>query len=232
MFAYSCGGIPRQLFVTSPSSVFALRATARLWCVTNISLWMTYKTILKIILRIMKIFETKRLNIFKAEITEEEVAALFSLWTNSEVVKNVGFPKGIPYTKEKIKQKLENNKDSIFKSSLIVRSKKNDQIIGSCKVGIPDENKLHNIDFMLFPEFHSKGYGSEIVLGIKEYILKNSDAKGIRGTPNIKNIASQKLFEKIGCKKVGQGHGYKKDMPKWLKDSFEELDYFVYVWKR
>jgi len=67
----------------------------------------------------MLVFETKRLDVSKSEITEEEIDALFSLWTNSDVTKNVGFPNGVPYTKEKIRERLEQRNVSIFHAEKI-----------------------------------------------------------------------------------------------------------------
>ena len=46
---------------------------------------------------------------------------------------------------------------------------------------------------MLMPEFH---VNMEVrFLGLKKYIICLYNAKGIRGTPNVKNLASQRLFE-------------------------------------
>jgi len=98
-----------------------------------------------------------------------------------------------------------------------------------CRLAPVDEDGYHNIDFMLFPEYWGKKYGSEIVLGLKEYIIKYSkQAKGIQGTPNIYNIASQKLFEKIGCKKTGQIIFPKTNQSKWLQSSYKEVECFIY----
>jgi hypothetical protein len=50
------------------------------------------------------IFETQKLIIRKAE--EKDVSMFFNLWTHPEVMKFVGFPKGLKVTEGEIRDNL------------------------------------------------------------------------------------------------------------------------------
>jgi RimJ/RimL family protein N-acetyltransferase len=151
------------------------------------------------------LLETKNLYIKKAEVLNKlDINFIVNLFNNPEVMKYVGFPKGLGTTFEKEKNNLQkkyNTDDAIL---LILKKDKN-QKIGSCKIGIPNEDKFCEIDYKLLPNFQGKGYGSEILQGLAEFIFKIKKYRGIKTDPNIDNIASQKICEKIGMKRTGQG---------------------------
>jgi len=148
------------------------------------------------------LFQTKRLLIRKARPNHEDIQLLTTLWNHPEVMKYVGFPKGLQISPEDVKGQVLRNEENPYSSFLIVEEKSDK--IGQCCIGIPDDEDLHNIDFKLLPQYWRQGYGKELISGLAEWICKHSCAKGIKGTPHKKNIASQNLFEWIGCKKKGE----------------------------
>ena len=72
------------------------------------------------------------------------------------------------------------------------------------KIGEPDEKGISEPDLKFFPQFFSKGFGSEVFNAIINYTFENTEAKIIQGTPNKNNIGSQKMQERAGLKKVGE----------------------------
>lgn len=168
-------------------------------------------------------FRTSRLYIKKAELNKQDINFLVKLHNNPEVMKYVGFPKGLGTTFENEKKLTEKNYNT-DNARLLIYKKDNDVCIGACKVGIPNKEGFCEVDYKLFPEFWGNGFGSEILKGLANYIFEVKKYKGIQTTPNQKNVASQKMCEKIGMKKVEEGI-FKA--PK-EKRNMIDVPYFVY----
>ncbi|MFC1521169.1 GNAT family N-acetyltransferase [Elusimicrobiota bacterium] len=151
------------------------------------------------------IFETARLLIRKAEPLPSDVDLLYSVWTNPQVMKNVGFPQGLKTTKEKILSDIKNHDDTEFSQYLIVEAKAGNELIGECKLMLPDKEGVSETDVKLLPKYWGKGYGTEIKKGLICYLFKNTDCSAVQATPNKGNIASVKMQEAVGGKRVGEG---------------------------
>ena len=152
----------------------------------------------------MNTFETERLYIKKAEPILKDSEILTRLHNNPEVMKYVGFPDGLNTTTKKEKSEIE-KKYNTDDAKLLVYTKNNNSCIGSCKIGIQNKKKFCEIDYKLFPKFQGLAYGTEIIKGLAKFIFETKKYKGIETTPNKNNIASQKICEKIGMKKIGEG---------------------------
>ena len=74
------------------------------------------------------VFETPRLIIRKATASEEDVNTLYNLWTNPDVMRNVGFPKGLRITREQIKEQLLKSRESEYNHLLLVETRDNHEI--------------------------------------------------------------------------------------------------------
>jgi RimJ/RimL family protein N-acetyltransferase len=85
------------------------------------------------------IFETRRLKVRAAIL--EDVELFNKLWTNPQVMSNVGFPRGLRITRDEIMDKLLKPVESEFEKMLVVVMKTNDQAIGECKMHPPNEDK-------------------------------------------------------------------------------------------
>ena len=180
------------------------------------------------------VFETERLKAVKAKPDEEDIDFFFCLYTNPEVMKFVGFPGGLRITKREIKEKILFQEASEFDQALIVITKDGTKI-GECKLGTPDENGVSKTDIKLLPQFWNKGYGKEIKAALVKYLFENTGCRGIKATPKKKNIASIKMQESVGAKKISEG---KYVFPENMKTYTIDVEYYEYIlykedwWKR
>lgn len=177
----------------------------------------------------MIIFETKRLIVRKAILSDNDINLFFSLWTNPDVMKFVGFPKGLNITKEEICKIIREQKNSEYDNKLVIELKDDRQLIGECKLGFPDENGISETDVKILPQFWGKGYGTETKKGLIDYLFTHTDCKGVKATPNKLNIASQKMQSRVGGKKVGEGI-YR--FPEYMREYTVDVEYYVYIVSR
>ena len=169
----------------------------------------------------MMIFITQRLIIRKAVSCDEDIDFFYRIWTNPEVVKFVGFPKGLRITKDEIAEGINRQDDTEYNKKLIVELKSDKVAIGECKLGLPDGEGISETDVKLLPEYWGKGYGTEIKRGLVDYLFENTDCISVKASPNKDNIASQKMQEAVGGIRTGEGvfeflsemKGYTCDVP-------------------
>ncbi len=106
-------------------------------------------------------FETRRLVIRRSQSTDNDVEFLHRLWTTPEVMVNVGFPTGLRITQDDVHQQLAKQSDSNFEVRLLAIRKGDQQVIGECKLGRPDKDRISEGDIKLLPEFWRQGFGKE-----------------------------------------------------------------------
>lgn len=89
-----------------------------------------------------------------------------------------------------------------FSNYTVVR-KSDGQKLGSC--GLYDREGVEGIDigFAFFPEFEGQGYGFEAASRIKQAAFGEFGLGLLSAITNKDNMASQKLLEKLGLKRVG-----------------------------
>jgi RimJ/RimL family protein N-acetyltransferase len=172
------------------------------------------------------IFQSPRLTIHEAGTSDADVDLFYRLWTNPEVMVFVGFPRGLKITREQVREDIANANDSEYDRMLIVQLRNSNQPIGECKLGLPDDDGVAHTDAKLLPEFWGQGYGSEIKRGLIDYLFTHTDCKAVRATPNQNNVASQKMQEAVGGKRVGEGV-YR--FPEDKRDYTVDVPYFVYM---
>lgn len=172
------------------------------------------------------VFETERLRVRKAEQTDEDINFFFILYTNPEVMKFVGFPYGLKISKEEITESISAQDISEFDQALLIISKADNKLLGECKLGKPDKDGISETDVKFLPEYWNKGYGKEIKAGLVEYLFRNTDCTGVKATPNKKNIASQKMQESVGAKRICEG---KTIFPENMKEFTTDVEYYEYI---
>jgi len=150
------------------------------------------------------IFETERLQVRKAEANERDIDFYFTLWNSAEVMKYVGFPEGLGITEKEIKKIFSGYDESGYDRTLIVEEKKNENIIGECKLGSPNDKNISITDVKLLPEYWGNGFGKEIKKALCHYLFSNTSCKVVKADPNKLNIASQKMQEFCGGIKVDE----------------------------
>lgn len=146
------------------------------------------------------IFQTKRLLVRKAQTSD--VNFYLQLWNSGKVMEMVGFPDGLKITADIIKKQIENHPQHEFDQTLVVIEKESNKPIGECKLGFPDEEGISHPDFKFIPEYWQKGFGKELVNALCKYVFSKTRTKIVETSPNVQNIASQKIAEAVGGKEI------------------------------
>ena len=163
------------------------------------------------------IFQTKRLKVRKAETSDVEM--YLSLWNCGKVMRNVGFPKGLGISVEKMRKKIECFDQSEFDQTLVILEKESGKRIGECKLGLPNKIGISTTDIKLLPEYWGKGYGKEIKNALCKYLFNNTTAKTIESSPNEENIASQKMQIACGGKEISREvYHFPPEMQRFTED--------------
>lgn len=171
------------------------------------------------------VFETERLFIRKSTASDRDVEFFFRLWTNSEVMINVGFPNGLKITREDVRRQLSSQDDSEYNVRLVAMLKGTGEMIGECMMRLPDEQGISETDVKLFPQYWGNKYGIEIKQGLVDHLFTHTDCMAVKATPNKNNIASQKMQESVRGKRVGEGV-FK--FPEKMQDYTVDVPYYEY----
>jgi len=148
------------------------------------------------------VFETERLVIRLA--TVQDVEIFYRLWTNPQIMANVGFPYGLPVTRADIQYKISQGGPSEFEQLLIVALKSTGEPIGECKLHRPDPHGIAATDVKLLPEFRGNKYGVEVKRGMLDYLFTHTDCREVEATPNVGNLPSIKMQLAVGAVCVGE----------------------------
>ena len=169
------------------------------------------------------VFETERLIVRTA--TVEDVDLIYALWTNPQVMKNVGFPQGLRTTRSELKERLSKQGMTEFESLLVVELKATGQAIGQCKLSCADEEGIAEPDIKLMPEFWGHKYGVEAWRELVAYQFTHTDCDAVHATPNVENIASIKMQEAIGGVRIGEDVC---QFPESMRDYTTPVHYYIY----
>ncbi|MEN8150847.1 MAG: GNAT family N-acetyltransferase [Planctomycetota bacterium] len=174
------------------------------------------------------VFETERLTIRKAGPDDAEL--LYTLWKDPRVMRNVGFPEGLPITREQVLERLRKEPETEYERNLVVVRKADGEVIGECYLHRPDEDGIASTDVKLLPDYWSHHYGVEVKQGLVDYHFTHSDCVAVQGTPNRRNIASIRMQEAVGGVKVSEevyefpadAPGVTEDVPALIYRVFRE----------
>ena len=138
----------------------------------------------------------------------------------------VGFPQGLRTTPESIQSELATLPPGEYNRVLLVQRRSDSLLIGQGKMGSPDASGIAHTDVKLLPEYWGQGYGTEIKRALVDYLFSHTDCHGIRATPNQRNLASIKMQEAVGGKRIKEGcYRFPADM----KDYTIDVPYFEYI---
>lgn len=168
--------------------------------------------------------KTERLIIRKVRPVMDDCGFISKLWKNPEVMKFVGFPKGIDEAPEQIIKRTKNRKKEGQDIHLIIELKGTP--IGEALIGFPDKDGIAHTDVKLMPEKWGNGYGKEVKRALLKWIFTNTDAKGVSATPNIKNKASIKMQESVGGKRIKKVH---YEFPPNMRSFTVPVDSYLYI---
>lgn len=154
------------------------------------------------------LFETPRLRIRRAEVSDEDAAFFLRLWNDPQVMRFVGFPYGLgleaAQVRSALQRGLEQGDDRRLDARLVVERKQDGALIGECKLGTPDAQGISETDVKLLPEFWGQGYGTEIKRGLLDYLFTHTECQVVQATPNVENRASIRMQEAVGGERVGE----------------------------
>jgi len=147
----------------------------------------------------MKILESERL--FFRRLVMEDLDALYKLYSNPEIRQY--FPEGVlnhEETKEELKWFLNGHPKHPELGLWATIHKPSGKFIGRCGLlpwTIEGQNEVE-IAYLLDKEFWGQGLASEGALAIRDYAFKKLGLLRLVCLIDPKNIASQKVAEKIG----------------------------------
>lgn len=159
----------------------------------------------------MKIIETERL--YLRELVFEDAEELSKVLSDPESMQF--YPE--PFSREKVERWIEwnltnykTNKHGLWAVIL----KDGEKFIGDCGITMQkiDGETVPEIGFHILKDYWNNGYASEAALACKQYAFKVMNYPSVFSYTTIRNIASQKVAEKIGMQpyKVFEKNGEKQ----------------------
>ena len=134
------------------------------------------------------------------------------LWNDPAVMADVGFPEGLGITEGEVLEKIGAGTD--WFDSLLVAVRASDGIrVGECRMHRPDEDGVASTDVKLLPRFQGLGYGTELKLALLDRLFGTTGCRAVRATPNVGNVASIRMQEKVGGVRVAEDvFRFRRDM--------------------
>ena len=169
------------------------------------------------------IFETNRLRIRPVQMADADL--LFALWKHPRVMTNVGFPNGLPITRDDVCRQIERQGESEFGRLLIAEIRETGEASGECKMYLPEADGIARTDVKLLPEFWGNKYGVEIKAGLVSYLFRHTDCEAVSADPNVNNIASIKMQEAVGGMRIREGT---YECPPDRRDFMTSFRFYVY----
>jgi RimJ/RimL family protein N-acetyltransferase len=169
------------------------------------------------------VVETERLIICKA--AEGDADFYYQLWTNPDVMRNVGFPQGMRVTREEIEKRLQAAGASPLGRLLVARLEGTRETIGECWMDCPNEEGISETDVKLLPRYWGNRYGVEIKRALVAYLFTHTQCRIIQASPNVENIASIRMQEAAGAVRIDEGI---YEFPEKMRDYTAPVYYYTY----
>jgi len=149
------------------------------------------------------LLEGKNVNL---RVVEKEDVPLFAEWLNKPEVFGEYNPLR-QVSKTEIEKDFE--KGALEMMDFIVEKKDGSRIGFICHFTlVPPAGKLLEIGYSLVPSERGKGYGTEAVRIMVDYLFLSKSIERIQAQTDARNVASQKVLEKAGFKKEGTMRKY------------------------
>ena len=140
--------------------------------------------------------EGKTVNLRVVE--KEDMPLVVEWWNSLEVAGDYQFPPQM--SKAEIEKEIEKSFSDALSGGFIIE-KKNGSKIGY--VGHYLAGRLLEIGYAIIPSERGKGYCSEAAQIMVDYLFLSKDTVRVQAHTDPKNVASQRILEKIGFKKEG-----------------------------
>lgn len=132
------------------------------------------------------------------KICEKEDLPLVAEWLNDLEFLGIFNP-----LRQHSKMKLEKRYDKLTEENWFIIEKKDGSKIGEIGHGEWGGEKRIEIGYFLVPSERRKGYCTEAVKILVDYLFLSKDIVRIQAHTDVRNVASQKVLEKNGFKKEG-----------------------------
>lgn len=83
-----------------------------------------------------------------------------------------------------------------------VRLRDGKDLIGDCGFRIFDDRQAE-IGYTIAPESQGRGYGTEVVVALTDYLIRDQNLHRIIATTDPRNLASIRILEKLGFRREG-----------------------------
>ena len=148
----------------------------------------------------MNQIKTKRLVLKKPKkINTELIASQIGDWEVAKWLSDVPYP----YTEQKAEEWLANINHDDLRFSIFMGG----SFIGGVGVSLEEDNKL-DLGYWVGREYWGNGYATEAVMGLIQYIKKETDFKQITACYIKGNHTSANVLRKLGFKEVGECEEY------------------------
>ncbi|MFM2586791.1 GNAT family N-acetyltransferase [Vibrio sp. TBV020] len=146
----------------------------------------------------MYFIETKQLTM--SQIKETDWALFERLNQDDEVIRYAFDKPSVEEIRERFDSRLPQwSWPSSHWLCLVIREKSSQKAIGVTGLCISEDNEQHvEVGYLLLPEFHGKGYGTESLIGLIDYMTGNFPIDTVNAIVTDGNIASCKVLEKAG----------------------------------
>ena len=161
-----------------------------------------------------RILESERL--FLREFIHEDLALLFHLDSDPEVLRYIGKAKTIDESRSRLQKAFQDYKGGKGLGKWMAVEKHSGKEIGWYVLNYLDNTKLVEIGYRLKSEFWNMGYATEMSIELLKYGFQIMNLKEIYAAAHIENIASNKVLQKAGLKFV-ETFEFDNDLHHWYK---------------
>ncbi|MFE3575841.1 GNAT family N-acetyltransferase [Lysinibacillus sp. NPDC059133] len=130
-------------------------------------------------------------------INEEETLEIELSLNSKEVFLDEELRQALKFRLSKV---LEDEENYIWYTNWLIVSKEKNCIVGGIMLkGLPNEQGEVVIGYYTFPQYQGKGYMTETVRMMKDWLLRQSNVKYVVADTDKNNIASHKVLQKAGA---------------------------------
>ncbi|MHC5036245.1 MAG: GNAT family N-acetyltransferase [Planctomycetota bacterium] len=129
---------------------------------------------------------------------ERDLEALRTLWNNGEVMKYVGYPKGLGITEPEVQRWFQVLRNQNKKKHFVVLADK-DSFCGELNYIVDAKNRSASLDIKLLPECQGKGVGFSAFTRLIEMVFqRESTIDTVWVEPHKENTKARNLYKKCG----------------------------------
>lgn len=144
---------------------------------------------------------TERINICIQ--SERHRPQIRQMWESGEVMKHVGFPRGLGLNDEKYSEhwsRISNDRDNLY----LALEDKDGNFMGEAKLSAPDDSGICSHDLKLVPDRWGKGFAKEAWTEMLRATNRRWPEAAAEVTPSVENTRAIKLYRSLGFEPCGR----------------------------